>query len=106
MGLFDGETFTIEALRAAIARGHQGQTIRAPSGGGPSPTMRTKRHRPWWELLGAGPEGATCRACQFLRRQRVSKVFFKCGKQPVTSGPGTDIRMKDPACRLFQIKEA
>jgi hypothetical protein len=62
---------------------------------------RTRRHKPWWMLLGAGPADQTCASCTFLRRNGHEGEYFKCGRQLITNGPGTDIRKKDPACRLF-----
>lgn len=101
MSLFDGTALTLAEINAKL--GHSGETIRGLSQNAPGRTVwRTKRHRPWWELLGKGPEDKRCADCQFLVRKRASKTYLKCGKQNITSGPGTDIRAKDSACRLFE----
>lgn len=103
MSLFDGKPLTIEEVRARLAQlggdsGELSATIRKPSGRG---VVRTMRHRPWSEFLGKGPDGKTCGDCEFLTGNK----YFKCGKQTKTRGPGTDIRKKDQACRMFKEAE-
>ncbi len=105
MSLFDGQPLTAEEMertRQSIAVG-QGPTIRKKSAFG---VWRTIRHKPWWMLIGKGPEGQTCSDCEFLRRQRFSKTYMKCGQQTITRGTGTDIGAKDEACRLFESRRA
>lgn len=58
--------------------------------------------QPWADVRGAGPEGRTCRSCKFVKANRCTKTFYKCGKAPITNGPGTDIRLKDQACILYE----
>lgn len=56
-------------------------------------------------LPGTGPAGETCTTCAHRRRVHGGvKVYQKCWliRQNWTSGPGTDIRCKDPACRFWQ----
>lgn len=98
MSLFDMTALTIEQVRANQSL-NEGATIRKLSGG-VKPVIRTIRHKPWNELLGKGPEDATCGGCIHLKRQ--GGKYFKCGQHPVTSGPGTDIRCKDQACKMFE----
>ena len=103
MGLFDGVPLTMEEIQLrherAIAEGHgTGQTIRKLAGG-MKPVLRTIRHRPWWEIVGQGPDGKTCGDCRSLVTR---DKYFKCGQQVRTRGAGTDIRKKDLACRLFE----
>lgn len=100
MSLFDLQPLRMEQVRANLATS-DGATIRKLSGG-LKPVLRTLRHKPWWMLLGPGPEGQTCGDCAHLTRR--SGKYFKCGRQSITSGPGTDIRKKDEACRLFEVK--
>lgn len=100
MSLFDLTPITIEEVRLRQGMG-EGPTIRKLSGG-LKPVWRTIRHKPWWMFLGKGPDGATCRTCRFLTGHRITKTYFKCGRQVITRGPGTDIRAKDPACRLYE----
>jgi hypothetical protein len=99
MGLYDNRPLTEEELRQPTRVTGTGTTIRQVSATG---KVYTVRHRPWWELLGVGPEGQTCGDCANLKTYRRSKAYFKCGKQVATSGPGTDIRKHDLACRLFE----
>lgn len=98
MSLFDLQPITLEEIRLRQALG-DGMTIRQFSGG-LKPVLRTIRHKPWWMFLGKGPEQKTCGECEFLTRR--GGRYFKCGRQVATSGPGTDIRKKDEACRLFE----
>lgn len=101
MSLFDLTPITIEQILANQAQG-TGDTIRKLSGG-LKPVLRTVRHKPWWMLLGKGPEGRTCGDCQSLGR--AGGRYFKCTQQRITHGPGTDIRCKDEACQLFKPKQ-
>lgn len=105
MGLFDGTPLTMEEIQLRYERmmagGGTGHTIRKFSGG-LKPVLRTMRHKPWWEMLGKGPDGKTCGECQFLAANRRRSTYFKCGRQSITNGPGTDIRKKDTSCALFQ----
>lgn len=94
MGLFDNQPITIEEVKERMIAGSDGDTIRRVSATG---KVYTARHKPWWMLLGKGPEGKTCHDCTFLQRG----TYPKCERQIITSGPGTDIRHKDHACRLF-----
>lgn len=58
---------------------------------------------------GAGPDGAKCSGCVFLIETPpgyTAKNYRKCSKYGVTGGPGTDWRVSNPACGLFQAKEA
>lgn len=69
----------------------------------PAP-IRIKGHA---ALPGTGPAGETCGSCQ--HRASVmggGKVFSKCALQrrQWTHGKASDIRRKDPACRMWQRK--
>jgi len=65
---------------------------------------RRVRAMPYAVTRGAGPAGYTCATCAYLLVNEMysGKRFFKCGKSPVTGGPGTDIRKKDPACSKYE----
>lgn len=65
---------------------------------------RAYRRRPYWIDLGKGPEGKTCKTCQYLVRTEYSKVYFKCGTWKITGGPGTQIATTDQACSRYQRK--
>lgn len=100
MSLLDLRPITIEEIRMRPGMG-DGPTIRKLSGG-LTPTLRTIRHKPWHLIVGAGPEGETCQTCAFVVSSGNAGKYKKCGKQNITHGPGTDILMKDAACRLFE----
>lgn len=58
---------------------------------------------------GTGPRGETCGSCEFaVRRNGGKRNFWKCAKLlrlggKWTAGYGTDIRLKSPACKHWQI---
>ena len=87
--LFEGMP---ERLVSECVKRPDGVTLRDKKG-------RTVRHKPWWMLLGKGPQLKTCGDCQSLEHHN---RYLKCGRQIVTAGPGTDIRKKDMTCRLFK----
>lgn len=53
---------------------------------------------------GTGPAGETCGTCDHLHvYQPGSNLFFKCGLLKPVGGAATDIRKKDPACRMWKL---
>jgi hypothetical protein len=50
------------------------------------------------------PAGETCGSCKFkfAHWSNPEKKFFKCEKVKQTRGPGSDIRLKWPACVLWE----
>jgi hypothetical protein len=56
---------------------------------------------------GAGPEGETCGSCGHHARVQHAKTYHKCDlmRQSWTGGGGTDIRVRSPACRLWEKAE-
>lgn len=54
---------------------------------------------------GTGPRSETCRtcACAVVHRHN-AKNYWKCSLVRPTSGPGTDIRLKSPACSQWRAK--
>jgi hypothetical protein len=53
-------------------------------------------------LYGPGPAGQTCQGCQQLAAIAVNKTFYKCRLRKNTRGPGSDHRMRWPACAKFE----
>lgn len=47
---------------------------------------------------GTGPEGETCGTCGHHVVHIWSKRYHKCALVKPTRGPGTDIRVRSPAC--------
>lgn len=48
-------------------------------------------------------EGFKCKNCKFLENRSYSyKNYYKCSKMGISGGPGTDIRLKDIACNLYE----
>jgi hypothetical protein len=75
----------------------------------PDATRRTPRPRGHAAPPGSGPKGETCRTCQhYTRASYHNRVYRKCwlAKPRWTHGPGSDIRAKDPACRLWERADA
>jgi hypothetical protein len=49
-----------------------------------------------------GPEGEACKTCVHAKRQlHHDKYYWKCELVAETRGPGTDIRLKSPACHAW-----
>lgn len=67
---------------------------------------KARQGKSFAEIRGAGPEGKTCKDCFWLRARKMTKTYYKCGAMKLTHGPGTDTRLKDPACRLFKATAA
>jgi hypothetical protein len=59
-------------------------------------------------LPGAGPQGETCKTCRHKRDLgSTARTYWKCELMRAhwTGGPGTDIRMRSPACRRWEKAE-
>ena len=56
---------------------------------------------------GTGPEGETCGSCAHYTRRKFAGTYRKCGLMEAhwTNGPKSDIRAKDPACKLWAAPE-
>jgi len=54
---------------------------------------------------GLGPLGETCRSCAHSYVVQYAKRYWKCDLVKRTAGPGTDIRLKSPACRRWEKDE-
>lgn len=57
---------------------------------------------------GSGPAGercGTCANCHLAARRNPKARHYKCALVVPTFGPGTDIRLKTPACRAWRAKE-
>ena len=56
--------------------------------------------------VGKGPDGKHCRDCANLRKKDYHcKAYYKCVLIGNSNGPGTDIRLKWPACYYFKQDE-
>jgi len=55
---------------------------------------------------GRGPEGEFCRTCDHAYHREMSNRYWKCDLVKATCGPGTDIRLKAPACQFWRQKIA
>lgn len=53
---------------------------------------------------GTGPEGETCGSCAHHATVRHASIYHKCGllRQAWTRGQATDIRVRSPACKLWE----
>ena len=57
---------------------------------------------PATKVLLAG-NGETCGSCDHLVRvQHGNRGYYKCGLVEITRGPGSDIRLKWPACVAWE----
>ena len=57
-------------------------------------------------LPGTGPDGETCGTCVSLTVRALTKRYHKCLKtiDRWTAGRGSDVRVKDRACRVWSAK--
>ena len=53
---------------------------------------------------GSGPEGETCGSCAHHTTRHWSKTYHKCALIKPTKGPGSDIRVRSPACARWTAK--
>ena len=69
---------------------------------GPKEEWRGHAARP-----GTGPDGETCRTCKHPVVVSLANRYWKCGlmRHCWTHGNGTDIRLKDRACRYWERKD-
>lgn len=59
-------------------------------------------------LPGTGPAGETCKTCRHKAAPGdTARVYWKCRLMRAhwTGGPGTDIRMRSPACSKWEARE-
>lgn len=58
---------------------------------------------------GSGPVGETCGSCEHYTHAyvRSGRHFRKCGLMEAhwTHGPGSDIKMKSPACSMWEQEQ-
>lgn len=55
-------------------------------------------------LPGSGPAGETCGSCRHLSGKRMSRRYYKCEltRARWTGGPGTDVKVRSPACAKWE----
>lgn len=70
----------------------------------PSGSRKVDRAHP--SIPGTGPSGYTCKSCThcYGRDTYGGKRFYKCDLMRATKGSATDIKLKDPACRRYEVK--
>jgi hypothetical protein len=73
----------------------------------PTERPKTTPAKGYAALPGTGPAGETCKTCRYHCVIAYSRNYHKCLlMRPFwTSGPGTDIRVKSPACKLWERAE-
>jgi hypothetical protein len=60
---------------------------------------------PCVRLFGRGPDGTICKTCRHLFSHRPGKKrFYKCDLRECTNGPGSDHRVRWPACAKYELK--
>jgi hypothetical protein len=53
--------------------------------------------------LPLGPAGETCGSCKHKRRTpQTAGTYWKCDLGPLSRGPGTDLRVRWPACAKWE----
>ena len=69
--------------------------------------VQRTRNRGYAATPGTGPEGETCRSCEHSYFVQPSiKRFYKCRLTKFTNGKASDIKVKSPACRRWEAKDA
>lgn len=53
---------------------------------------------------GTGPKVETCGSCQHHRVRSLSRDYHKCAIGRNSGGPGSDIRIRAPACKHWVVK--
>jgi hypothetical protein len=70
---------------------------------------KRKDPRPQGHVMppGSGPKGETCKSCEHIFRNRMSKTYLKCGLNQAywTGGPKSDIRAGDAACSKWEANK-
>jgi hypothetical protein len=83
-----------------------GQDDADPSPAGPASGPKKSKNLPkgYAARPGSGPAGETCRTCDHAAQTNIR--FWKCHviHHRWTRGPGTDIRLKSPACSFWTKK--
>lgn len=46
-----------------------------------------------------------CKECKYCIKYTATRNYYKCRKMGVTASSATDIRLKDYACRLFEVDD-
>lgn len=86
-----GHDISVEEARAIELAGKKKRKPTQPSGYATKP--------------GSGPAGETCKTCcHAWRANHGNGHFWKCELVKPTRGPGTDIRLKSPACSMWKRK--
>lgn len=63
----------------------------------------TAKSNPCVVAFGPGPEGRTCGECSHLfARGDTAGRYYKCDLRVITGGPGSDHRVRWPACARFE----
>lgn len=65
---------------------------------------KEKPVNPCIEIHGKGPDGVQCKTCKLLFAHICSKTYYKCGLRGFTRGPGTDHKVRWPACGKYQAR--
>lgn len=70
----------------------------------PSGSKKADRAHP--SPPGTGPIGYTCKSCThcYGRDTYAGKRFYKCDLMRATKGSATDIKLKDQACRRYEVR--
>lgn len=55
--------------------------------------------------FGPGPDKALCQTCKHLVYNQCSKRYYKCALRGITGGPGTDHRVRWPACAKYEASK-
>lgn len=49
-------------------------------------------------------QGKTCKTCKHLVERKYGKTYYKCDLWVVSSSEATDIRLKNTACKKYELR--
>jgi hypothetical protein len=67
---------------------------------------RVSKENPCLRVFGAGPDDKQCKTCAHLFYKEEDKRYYKCELRGDTNGPGTDHRVRWPACAKYEEASA
>lgn len=65
------------------------------------PKKPSKKFKTMQEMFGL-MEGKQCKTCRHVVKWEWAKVYYKCERWHLSKSAATDIRLKDPACGLYE----
>jgi len=104
---FNGQTGLFDLFGEPLGLVHGGGAETYPMAVTQPPAKKRGQPNGYPRRPGTGPEDETCGTCKHACRVSIpsGRKFWKCELLNFrwTHGPGTDIRLKSPACKFWNI---